>query len=253
MTLPLTSDRLGLDHLIGTPALKPYMHGYFLSLQLYDTARVIANPFAYADHREKLVKDKIEKMAETRIRTRRDLAGVKVNKALAEKVRKEEESEKKRVERKRAKAAKQEGDKEGKDEMDIDGEGGDEDKESKGKANLLNDPRFKALFQDPEFEVDEETREFALLHPSSVAHRQNGGGANGRGRVQGKTKTAVEEEEGESDKESSDGISHSESESEGSKSEDSDDAGGTIFPKLPPSTINRHLTDDILKFRTMAR
>jgi ribosome biogenesis protein ENP2 len=66
------------------------MHGYFLSLKLYDAARVIANPFAYAEHREKMVKDKMEKMAEGRIRARKDV-GVKVNKALAEKIQREEE------------------------------------------------------------------------------------------------------------------------------------------------------------------
>lgn len=44
------------------------MHGYFISLQLYDTARVIANPYAYAEHRERVVQEKMEKMAESRIR-----------------------------------------------------------------------------------------------------------------------------------------------------------------------------------------
>jgi len=59
---------LGLDHLVGTPALKPYMHGYFLSLKLYDTARVIANPFAYAERREKVLHEMMDKLAESRIR-----------------------------------------------------------------------------------------------------------------------------------------------------------------------------------------
>ena len=89
--LSLNAHRLGLDHLIGTPALKPYMHGYFVSLQLYDTARVIANPYAYAEHRERAVQEKLDKLAETRIRARKDGAagaGVKVNKALAERVQK---------------------------------------------------------------------------------------------------------------------------------------------------------------------
>ena len=83
---------LGLDHLIGTPTLKPYMHGYFLSLALYDAARVIANPYVYAEHRERAVREKMDKLAESRIRAPKNaLAGVKVNKALAEKIRKEEE------------------------------------------------------------------------------------------------------------------------------------------------------------------
>ena len=82
---------LGLDHLIGTPALKPYMHGYFISMELYDTARLIANPYVYEEHRERAIREKMDKLAETRIRTRKD-AGVKVNKALAEKIRKDKDS-----------------------------------------------------------------------------------------------------------------------------------------------------------------
>ncbi|THH28454.1 hypothetical protein EUX98_g5745 [Antrodiella citrinella] len=226
---------LGLDHLVGTPALKPYMHGYFISLQLYDTARVIAKP------------EKMEKMAETRIRTKK--GAVKVNKALAEKVRRDEEKERKKEERKRkAKALAQA---KGGDAMDVDGdadmedheEDDDEEEEEKpGATSLLVDPRFAALFQNPEFEVDEETREYALLHPSAAAHRQNASGASGS---KGRTKTAVEEEEEESDKLSSDGLSRngggSDSAGEQSESEDSDDAGGTSLPFIyifPPILIH---------------
>lgn len=207
---------LGLDHLIGTPALKPYMHGYFISLKLYDTARVIANPYAYAEHREKMVQEKMEKMAESRIRTKKDTVSVKVNKTLAEKIKREEERNRKREERRVAKAAKVvEGEPES---MEVDG---------KEKPSLLNDPRFNALFEDPEFQVDESTREYALLNPSAVAQNQN----------RGRTKTAVEEEEEESDKASSDGLSDSEENERDSgesdkDSEDSDDAGGKCFALL---------------------
>ncbi|KAH9897027.1 WD40-repeat-containing domain protein [Cubamyces lactineus] len=209
--------KLGLDHLVGTPALKPYMHGYFVSLELYDAARVIANPYAYAEHRERMVQEKMEKMAETRIRSRKD-ANVKVNKALAEKLKKEEERARKREERRAKKAQAQA------DAMEVDGEGS-EAEASAGKSekpSLLSDPRFAAVFQDPEFEVDENTREYALLNPSAVAQRQN------REPGRGRTKTAVEEEEEESDKSSSDPLSESDESEEdksGSESEDSDDAG----------------------------
>ncbi|TFY77985.1 hypothetical protein EWM64_g6026 [Hericium alpestre] len=74
---------LGLDHLVGTPALKPYMHGYFISLKLYDTARVIANPYVYEEQRDKMVQAKLDKLAEGRIRARKGQQSVKVNKALA--------------------------------------------------------------------------------------------------------------------------------------------------------------------------
>lgn len=196
--------------------LKPYMHGYFISLKLYDAARVIANPFAYAEHREKLVREKMEKLAETRIRSKKDV-GVKVNKALAEKILKEEERAKKREERKKArKAAAETGGTAGED-VDMEDAGG---KEAAKKPNLLNDPRFAKVFEDPEFAIDENSREYALLNPSAVAQR--------------KARTAVESEEEESDKMSSDGLGESDSESGSgsedgdSSSEDSSDAGGAL-------------------------
>ncbi|KAI0340390.1 hypothetical protein BDW22DRAFT_1398755 [Trametopsis cervina] len=217
---------LGLDHLIGTPALKPYMHGYFLSLQLYDTARLIANPYVYEEHRERMVQEKMEKLAETRIRARKD-PGVKVNKFLAEKIRKEEEREKKRLEKKAARKAQAVEDAEGVEiDVDVDmEEPEDPPPKPTGKGSLLSDPRFKDLFENPEFEVDEESREFALLNPSSVARRQNRITATGK---KARTKTAVEEEEEESDKASSDGFSSEESKSgeeKASESDDSDEAG----------------------------
>ncbi|TFK91632.1 hypothetical protein K466DRAFT_595918 [Polyporus arcularius HHB13444] len=223
-------SKLGMDHLVGTPALKPYMHGYFVSLQLYDAARVIANPYAYAEHRERMVQDKMDKLAETRIRSRKDGAGnVKVNKALAEKIKRDEERAKKREERKAAKKAKahaaadkegaaEDEDEEGADAMEVDEEGAG----GEGTTSLLSDPRFAAVFQDPEFQVDQSSREFALLNPSSATQRQTRDAGRPRG------KTAVEEEEEESDKASSDPLSESdegEGGKSGSESEDSDDAG----------------------------
>ncbi|KAA1476578.1 hypothetical protein DENSPDRAFT_867342 [Dentipellis sp. KUC8613] len=203
---------LGLDHLTGTPALKPYMHGYFISLKLYDTARVITNPYVYEEQREKMVKEKLDKLVEGRIRARKDQASVKVNKALAEKVAREEERARKREERRARKGAAADG-----EAMEVDDEAG----AKKGKkANLLTDPRFKALFEDPEFAVDENSREFALLNPSTVAQRKSHGGEE-EGRGAARQRTAVESEEEASDRPSSD---EDESESEES-SEDSSDAG----------------------------
>ncbi|KAJ7599232.1 NUC153 and WD40 repeat-containing nucleolar rRNA processing-related protein [Mycena floridula] len=198
--------KLGLDHLVGTPALKPYMHGYFISLKLYDTARLIANPFVYAEHREKMVREKMEKMAETRIRAKKEV-GVKVNKALAEKVLRDEERAKKREKRKRDRNP---------DAMEVDVEEDEEVGEAETEQpSLLNDPRFSKVFEDPEFEVDQLSREYALLNPSSFAQKQT--------RSVQKGKTAVEEEEDESDKVSSDGLGEGSS-SEGESEDDSDDS-----------------------------
>jgi ribosome biogenesis protein ENP2 len=220
---------LGLDHLVGTPALKPYMHGYFLSLKLHDAARVIANPFVYEEHRAKMVQEKVDKLAEGRIRTRKDQVKVKVNKALAEKIAKEEERTRRQGERKRKRATE-----DGSAAMDVDGE---EPPAVEQKANLLSDARFAALFEDPEFEVDEESREYALVNPSAVS-RKKGRVAEVEGKGWGRGKTAVEDEEEESDKISSDGLNDSEDGSSSeddqpepeAESEDSSEAGGMPIP-----------------------
>ncbi|KAG6865437.1 hypothetical protein C0991_002513 [Blastosporella zonata] len=202
---------LGLDHLIGTPTLKPYMHGYFVSLKLYEAARLIANPFAYAEHREKMVRDKMDKMAETRIRTKKEV-GVKVNKALAEKILREEEKAKKREERKKRRKAEA-----GESDMEVDAEGAEE----KDRPSVLTDPRFAAVFESNEFAIDESSREFALLNPSAAAQQRTGA----------RPKTAVEDEEDESEKSSSDGLGSDSEDDEGS---DSDDAGE--LTKFDPRT-----------------
>jgi len=211
---------LGLDHLVGTPALKPYMHGYFLSLKLYDAARVIANPYVYEEHRAKMVQEKLDKLAEGRIRTRKDQVKVKINKALAEKIAREEEREKKREERKR------------KNTVADDGVAMNVDEESAGKqrTTLLTDSRFAALFEDPDFEVDEESREYALLNPSEAAQKRNRA-PEAEGSGWGRGKTAVEEEDVESDRNSSDDLGESESDDsspsgESESEQDSSEAGG---------------------------
>ncbi|PPR02208.1 hypothetical protein CVT26_012100 [Gymnopilus dilepis] len=241
---------LGLDHLVGTPALKPYMHGYFMSLKLYDTARLIANPFAYDEYREKLVREKMEKMAETRIRSSKKdaIAGVKVNKALAEKILREEEKARQKAEkRERLKEKKQKKEEEeakkkrmvAEDFMDVDEAGGEAESESEGEGeeeqeegakqpsgrpNLLSDPRFAKVFEDPAFAIDENSREYQLLNPSAAAQAREGGSV--------RQKTAVEEEEEESDRYSSDDFlrrdesgSEEESEEEDSDESDSSDDG----------------------------
>jgi ribosome biogenesis protein ENP2 len=207
------------------------MHGYFLSLKLYDAARIIANPYVYEEQRAKMVQEKLDKLAEGRIRTRKDQVKVKVNKALAEKIALEEEREKKREERKRKQTAVEDGPA----AMDVDE---DEEPVSKHKTSLLSDSRFAALFEDPDFQVDEKTREFALLNPSAAAQKRN---RAPEGSGWGRGKTAVEEEDEESDKMSSGDQGESSSPSDEDESEeDSSEAGGTrtrfFFTWRPIST-----------------
>ncbi|CAG8470871.1 9636_t:CDS:10 [Ambispora gerdemannii] len=123
---------LGLDHLIGTNLLKAYMHGFFIDLRLYEKAKLIVNPFAYAEYRQRVIKEKIEKERSSRIRVTKKLP--KVNKELAGRLLEDEEKKKKKP-----------------NEMFV---------------NPLKDNRFGQLFTNPDYQVDENSREFKLLHPS---------------------------------------------------------------------------------------
>jgi ribosome biogenesis protein ENP2 len=234
-------ERLGLTHLIGSEVLRPYMHGFFMSLALYDRARLINNPTAYEDARERAIKRNLEKMAESRIREdpkdvarrRRNeklLEGIRVNKELAEKFSKQEQkrgSRKKRAE----------------GETDEADEAAAEEVQPPEKATLLSDNRFKELFTNPEFEVDENSREFALLNPSTA---RNKAASNRTPNIDGtlgssQRLTAVEEEALESDRESLD-PDQEESSSSSEDEADSDDEGN-LGQFDPRQYVNKRRVD----------
>lgn len=191
-----------MDHLIGTANLKPYMHGFFVDLRLYTKARAIANPFAFAEHRDRLVREKMEKERESRIRqskanapaSKKALEGLKavedakVNKDLAERIRQREEKEQAVKERKDQKRREKIAQKAAEGKLDEEPEADEEEEESDsetegaapeteeekaGRKSLLTDSRFGNLFTDPEFQVDEDSLEFAMLNPSTAAKRVN--------------------------------------------------------------------------------
>ena len=126
------------------------MHGYFVSLKLYAAARLIANPQSYTEHREKIVNEKLATQHESRIRAKREQP--KVNKALAERVRKTEEKEKDRARQKRERL----------------GEDAAAEEDGVPEGTILEDPRFKELWENPDFEVDEDSREFGMLNPATA-------------------------------------------------------------------------------------
>jgi ribosome biogenesis protein ENP2 len=67
---PLASplqEKLGLSHLVGTPLLRAYMHGFFVDNRLYGKAKAIADPFAYDTYRAKRVAAKLEEERRSRI------------------------------------------------------------------------------------------------------------------------------------------------------------------------------------------
>ena len=150
---------LNLAHLVGTTSLlRPYMHGYFVAHRLYEEAKLIADPFVWEEERNKRVKDKIDTERESRIRGNKNVTA-KVNKKLAEKIMERAEREERRQARR------------------VLEKGGDDDKteyataianiEGKSSGSLLADPRFSKLFQDEDFAIDERSREFQSLNPST--------------------------------------------------------------------------------------
>lgn len=133
---------LGLAHLVGkSNLLRPYMHGFFVAYKLYDQARLIANPYAWEEERAKRVKEKVEKERASRIRGQKK---VKVNQRLADKLLKRQENR-----------------------AEID-----------PKAGILGDPRFSKIFEDEEFRIDENSREFQLLNPSTKVDQDNDSDVN---------------------------------------------------------------------------
>ncbi|KAL8685363.1 MAG: hypothetical protein Q9224_005847, partial [Gallowayella concinna] len=152
-------DSLNLSHLIGTTSLlRPYMHGYFVAQRLYEEARLIADPYVWEEQRSKRIKEKIDSERESRIRGNKKVA-VKVNRRLAEKImEREEDAERRRAKRVLEKAEKN-------DIVDV--AETDEQAMVKEPSGLLTDLRFAKLFQDPAYAIDETSKEFQMLNPST--------------------------------------------------------------------------------------
>lgn len=131
--------KLGLNHLIGSKVMRAYMHGYFINSELYDKVSLIANPNSYRDEREREVRRRIEKERESRIRTSGAVKkpAVKINKVLVDKL-----SQKR----------------------------GD-----KIADNVLADDRFKEMFEDEDFQVDEDDYDYKQLNPVKSARETEEG------------------------------------------------------------------------------
>lgn len=143
--------QLGLDHLVGSKLLKAYMHGFFIDLRLYEKAKAIANPFAYEEYLARKKQEKLDRERQSRIRVRDPAHTAKVNKALALKlVRDREEGE--GSETPAAATTKQVKNKRRAQET--------------AKA-LLQDDRFTQLFNDPDFEIDQDSADYRALHPAA--------------------------------------------------------------------------------------
>jgi ribosome biogenesis protein ENP2 len=132
-------EKLGISHLIGTPLLRGYMHGFFMDANLYNRVKAVANPFEYEEYQKKKLRERLEAKRASRIAPRKTttIAIPAVNPDLAER-------------------------------LEIKATGADP-KAGKIARGLLSDDRFGTLFTNPDFEIDTEDPEFKLRNPSGVA------------------------------------------------------------------------------------
>lgn len=128
-------EKLGITHLVGTPMLRAYMHGFFIDNKLYNKAKAIADPFAYESYKQKRIEQKIEDERKSRISSVKKLP--KVNASMAARIIVENDSKSKKQTEKNA------------------------------QGNLLEDSRFAAMFEDPAFAIDEKSEEYRQLHPNA--------------------------------------------------------------------------------------
>jgi len=170
-------DQLGIQNLVGTPLLRGYMHGFFIHVGLYNRIRAVAKPFEYNEYRTQKIKERMDEKRGSRIALKggTQKTKAKVNPDLADRL--------------QAKA-------------------GDRTKAGKAAKALVEDDRFGTLFNNPDFEIDEEALDFKLRNPSGVSSKkvmmndrdmdsdqeedssdeEIGGGASGFNRVDGDEK-----------------------------------------------------------------
>jgi hypothetical protein len=60
-------SKLGLDSLVGTGALRPYMHGFFIDAKLHTKAVSLSQPFAYEQWRQERLQQKLSAKTAGRI------------------------------------------------------------------------------------------------------------------------------------------------------------------------------------------
>jgi len=134
-------ETLGLSHLIGSDLLRAYMHGYFMDIRLYNQAKTVAEPFAFAEYRKKKLREKID---EKRDKSRVPLPIVPtVNKDLAEKLLQNEIEPTKTLKKKKKK---------------IDGV-------PTNAPSVLKDSRFSSLFTNPDMQIDVRHDSFKNIAP----------------------------------------------------------------------------------------
>ncbi|EYC11355.1 hypothetical protein Y032_0051g2164 [Ancylostoma ceylanicum] len=134
-------DSLSLSHLIGSSVLRAYMHGYFVDRRLYEKAQLITQPFAYEKYKDRKIRDLLHEERENKlIKIKVESSQAKVNKELAARLQEEAATQVQAA----SSAKKKKNDK----------------KKAMSAAAILEDDRFKRLFNDEDFEVDQDSEQF---------------------------------------------------------------------------------------------
>jgi len=150
---------LNLEHLVGTPLLRGYMHGYFMDARLHSRSKAVAAPDEYETYRKKQIRDKMEEKRSKFITVRRRLPRVNPHMALkliAEKSGGLHKDNMKELEETL------------KDKVD----GGEGNGGSGNGGDVLIDDRFGSLFNDDDFAIDETSEQFRLSNPSGITTQE---------------------------------------------------------------------------------
>merc|ERR1740121_803825 len=122
-------EQLGAKELIGTKFLQPYMHGYFMDHRLHKKLSAAMDPFKYEEYRKERIKKQLEAKRTMRTRVKAGKVGVnaKLHQSLEQAA---EDGGMEGVSKKKREAA------------------------TRAKT-LLAEERFQALFEDPDFAIEE--------------------------------------------------------------------------------------------------
>ncbi|GBG33323.1 Nucleolar protein 10 [Hondaea fermentalgiana] len=160
-------ERLGITNLLGTSLLRPYMHGFFIDMRLYNKVKAISQPLGFEDWRKERIRKKMEERLGQRISRKLPDNLPKVNRDLAARIAAREAED-------NSMDAHDDDEEEEEDEdaawsSDEEANAASAKKRSKKRPlAITKDDRFKAMFEDPDFQVDEDASEFKQSFPSGL-------------------------------------------------------------------------------------
>lgn len=137
-------EQLNIEHLVGTPLLRGYMHGFFIDIGLYNRVRAVANPFEYEEYRKNKIR---QKMADKR-------ASLIAPKSSSNKKQNKDNSNNTKV------------------NSDLAQRLSNTTKDKNLAKSILKDDRFGSLFTNPDFQIDQQDINFKLRNPSGVKQQK---------------------------------------------------------------------------------